>query len=254
MQQPTTIAEVLHRLDAIVDDARARRSRDGYFAALYRAVTAAVQRGIAEGRFEDGARMERFDVIFARRYLDAHDAYRAGRETSRSWRIAFEAADRWPPLVLQHLLLGMNAHIALDLGVAAADACPGDAIETLERDFREINALLGELVDDVQDRIARISPWMWIVDRVGQRTDEALCGFCMGAARDAAWRCARRVAPLSGTARDVEIALADLTAAALAHPIARPGPLASTAMLGVRLREARDVVAIIDALDTRRSA
>lgn len=247
------IPDVLERLDRIVDDARRTGSRLGYFAALYREVTAAVARGIDAGRFEDGARMARFDVTFASRYLDAYDAYCAGRETSRSWRLAFDATDRWPPLVLQHLLLGMNAHITLDLGVAAADTCPGDALPSLARDFREINALLGELVDDVQDRIARISPWMWILDRVGGRTDERVCGFCMDTARDLAWRHAERLAPLNGAERDMEIDFIDLAAEALAMPILRPpGMLMSAALLGVRLREVRDVGAVIDALDSRR--
>ena len=58
-----TIDEVVEQLDAIIDDARHERSRLGFFAALYRRVTVEVRDGIAAGRFEDGPRMERFDVI-----------------------------------------------------------------------------------------------------------------------------------------------------------------------------------------------
>jgi hypothetical protein len=247
-----TVDEVLAQLDDIVEWARRERSRAGYFAALYRNVTARVKDGILAGRFEDGERMARLDVVFANRYLDAFAARRTGRSTSRSWAIAFDQATRWPPLVLQHLLCGMNAHISLDLGVAAAEVCPGSALAALERDFGEINLLLGEMVDEVQQRIATISPWMWVLDRVGQRTDEVLCGFCMERARDLAWTAARQLAPLGAADRAREIERLDAMAAALAGPIVNPGRLVSSALMGVRVREADDVADVIDALDGRR--
>jgi hypothetical protein len=59
MRAPLTIDDVIRRLDLVVDDASARGSRRGYFAALYRKVTNRVKRAIEEGDFEDGARMER---------------------------------------------------------------------------------------------------------------------------------------------------------------------------------------------------
>ena len=74
-----TIADVLVALDSIVDRSLAEASRFGYFAALYRGVTRRVKDGIAAGRFENGPRMERLDVVFALRYLDAYDGFRAGK-------------------------------------------------------------------------------------------------------------------------------------------------------------------------------
>ena len=120
-QRPTTIDEVIDRLDELIGWAATEKSRLGYFAALYRGVTVKVREGVATGAFEDGPRMERFDVIFANRYLDAVRVYREGNNPSRSWLFAFESAKGVRPVVLQHLLLGINAHINLDLGVAAAE-------------------------------------------------------------------------------------------------------------------------------------
>jgi hypothetical protein len=54
----------------------------------------------------------------------------------------------------------------------------GAALPALERDYLEIDRVLRAMVDEVQDRLAAISPWMALLDRVGDRTDEALCGFC----------------------------------------------------------------------------
>ena len=66
-----TIDEVVERLTEIVEWSRAANSRLGYFAALYRKVTVKVHEGIADGFFDEGDRMERLDVIFANRYLEA---------------------------------------------------------------------------------------------------------------------------------------------------------------------------------------
>jgi hypothetical protein len=55
------------------------------------------------------------------------------RQTARPDR----ASEALPPSprVVQHVLLGMNAHINLDLGVAAAEVAPGPAIAGLRGDF-----------------------------------------------------------------------------------------------------------------------
>ena len=64
-----------------------------------------------------------------------------------SWRVAFDAAARRRPIVLQHLLLGMNAHINLDLGVTAATFAGPEGLATVRRDFDAINRVLADLVD-----------------------------------------------------------------------------------------------------------
>lgn len=251
MPPATSIDEVLARLDAIIAESRQERRRTGYFAVLYREVTQRVKDAIVAGQFDDGPRMERLDVAFANRYLDAYDAHRVGRPTSRAWALAFDTARWWPPLALQHLLLGINAHIVLDLGVAAAEVCPGDALDALEGDFGRINDVLGAMIDDVQRRLATISPWMTVLDRIGQRTDEEVCGFCLERARDVAWRHARRLAPLDADEQAREIDTMDMLASALALPIRSPGVLARTAMLAIRLGERRNVAWTIDVLAGR---
>src|SRR5215217_2934261 len=108
-----SIQEVLDRLDAEIEIAVRNGSRTAYFACLYRGVTQRVLDGIRAGRFQDGPRMERLDVAFANRYLAAIGAYRRNEHASRSWQLAFEAARLRRLVILQHLLLGMNAHINL---------------------------------------------------------------------------------------------------------------------------------------------
>jgi hypothetical protein len=244
-----TIDDVIVELDDVIARARAERSRLGYFAVLYRDVTVKVKEGIGDGNFEDGARMERLDVAFASRYLDALHAYRRGEEMSRCWRAAFRAADRWPPIVLQHLLLGINAHINLDLGVAAAVTSPGEALPALRKDFDDINNILCRMLDGVQDKLARVSGWMTLLDRAGCRTDEAVMNFSINRARVAAWRVAEKLAPLTDAQREEEIRALDrrveLLARLVQHP---PGITIRLANFVVRLSETRDVARIIDVL------
>lgn len=192
--------------------------------------------------------MDRFDVIFANRYLGALQRFRHGEHPGDCWSIAFRSAGRWRLLSLQHLLLGMNAHINLDLGIAAAQTCPGEQLPGLKRDFDEINNILAELVEEVQDKIGAFSPWLGLLDRVGGRTDEAIVNFSMQKARDHAWKLAEKLAALDTNQQAPEIATRDRELALFARGIRTPGIIGSLAVLAIRLREGNDVREIIEAL------
>jgi hypothetical protein len=245
---PQTIDEVIARLDEIIAWSRKEQSRLGYFAALYRGVTARVHHDIAAKRFEDGAQMERLDVAFANRYLEAVAQYRRGEAPTRSWQTAFHALPAWRPIVLQHLLLGINAHINLDLGIACALVYPGDTLPGLQRDFDAINTILCAMIDEVQDKLGQVWPYMRLCDLAGCRTDEAVLSFGIKRARATAWGVAQRLAPLDAEQTAKEIDYVDQDTALLAHMIRHPGPLGSLALLAIRVCEHKDVAWIIDML------
>lgn len=186
---PQTIEGVIEQLDIILKDSIASGSRMGYFTALYKRVTVAVKTKIDEGFFDDNPRMERLDVIFANRYLLAYHHYKSGDACSMSWETAFNATSWWSPLVIQHLFVGMNAHISLDLGLAASETEPND-IESLHNDFNKINDVLGSLVDEVESEIASIFWPLKPIDWILGNADEKIAKFGMGIARDAAWKVA----------------------------------------------------------------
>jgi len=194
--KPSTIEEVVADLGTVVDDARVRRDRLGLFAALYRRTTIVVQRGIEAGRFEDPERMEELDVRFAQRYFDALAAFTGGGVPTRPWAYAFERSAESEPSVLQHLLLGMNAHIAFDLAIASCETSPGSELAALEGDYMTINRLLAEMVDAVQADVNRTSPWLARLDRWGGPVDERLAASFLAHARRWAWRKAERFAVL----------------------------------------------------------
>jgi hypothetical protein len=242
-------AEVVDQLDAIIAWCREQPSVLGFFPSLYRQVTLRVQQRIAEGAFDDSERMDRLTTTFANRYLDAWRALRAGERTTRSWRATFRAADDDGLLILQHLLLGMNAHINLDLGVAAAEVAPGAELASLEGDFMRINEILGELLDVVQAVVGEHSPLLDLLDQVGGRTEEVLINFSMSRARDEAWEHAQVLAWQHADQRARTIDVLDHKVAFLATLIANPGFVLNRSIDAIRFAESRDVPAIIAALD-----
>ena len=246
---PQTIDEVIAQLDLAIEHCLREGTRLGYFAMLYRDVTMRVREGIATGRFENGARMERLDVIFASRYLQALYEYWDGKQPSASWLVAFEGARHWSPIIMQHLLLGMSAHINLDLGTAAAQTAPGDQLPDLERDFNEITNLLDDMIHGMEQRIEKVSPWFRLIDRVGGRTNEQICGFGMDQARNLAWLAAQEMASLTGEELSQKIQENDQIVALLGHVIFSPiGILTRLGLFIIRLRETRRVPQVIQIL------
>ena len=107
----------LGALREVVDDCVGTGSRIGYFAALYRQVTLA---GSADGRFDDGERLSRFDAAFAGRYLAALSAW-------RGW--PGPRPDGGRPVLVQHLSLGVGTRTSTwTCPSASARLCPGEAI------------------------------------------------------------------------------------------------------------------------------
>ncbi len=76
-----------------IDVAARDGERIGLFTAVDRQVTAAIARGVADGLLYDGNRRNRFDTVFAGRYLSALQAWRDGRDPGRSGRLAFRATE-----------------------------------------------------------------------------------------------------------------------------------------------------------------
>ena len=243
-----TIADVLDALDAISADAAAEGSRVGYFAAIYRQMTAKVAEGIATGFFDDPERMERLDVVFADRYLQAFDTFRAGGSATRSWARAFEATASARPIILQHLLMGINVHINLDLGIAAAEVAPGTALPDLRRDFDRNNEIIASLMAEVARDLAAVSPWIGLLDRFGGRHDDEVIRFSIESARSAAWRFAVELAPLAREDWGGPIGTRDTSVARLGGVVLNPGWL-SLGLLVIRARESTDVRRVLDVLN-----
>lgn len=245
---PGTIDAVVERLAGIVEDCRRRDDPAGYFAALYRQVTVRVRDGIAAGAFADGGRMARLDVVFAGRYLDAYDCFGRGDPCTRSWREALDGARDEDLTILQHLFLGMNAHINLDLGIAAA-AAGGPKEAGLREDFDRLNGIIGRLVDGTQRAVAEFAPLLDVLDRIGARGDERFADFNMKVARNEAWEVCEALGRRDEAAQAHFVDRLDRRTALLGRLLRSPGGRLRYALRLVRACERGTPGEVIAALD-----
>jgi hypothetical protein len=138
------VSRMQQRLDDLPPNARQRRP----FLGTYLRTTEAVGAAVSDGLFEDPEWVERWDVVFAELYLDAHDADIGGglSRVPRPWRLAFRAPVELP--ALRHVLLGINAHVnyglpqaLLDM-IAPADFADPVLIDRRWRDHERIDTVL----------------------------------------------------------------------------------------------------------------
>lgn len=235
--QNNSIQQVIITLDEIISDSVKNKNPLGYFAALYRNVTVKVKEGIENNFFDDGPRMEKLDIIFANRYIDAYYAWKNNGNITKSWEKAFEMSASFWPVVLQHLLIGMNAHINLDLGIAAAEISKGVNINDLENDFKKINTILSSLVNKVQNDLAEMWPALKKILQKTQKADDFLVDFSMELARNGAWKYALLIANSPDKNIGAMIIARDEKIAEKAGLITNPGFLANIVFKIIRLGE-----------------
>jgi hypothetical protein len=245
-----TIDDVIATLEFIIQESETNNSTHGYFAALYLKVTRQVKAGIIAGDFQDNKRMEQLDVTFAKRYIDAYFAHQQGLPVSQSWQAAFALAEDYWPIVLQHLLSGMNAHINLDLGIASAEVMKGQDIQQLHPDFNRINTILAGLVNQVQQELAAIWPTLHWILRKTKRINKFLTDFSMEVARDGAWRFATNLALTPEDEWTAAIHGRDTKVGKNSLLISQPGKVISLALKIIRLGERGTTLEKIRGLNT----
>ena len=236
-EQITTIDEVIVVLADIIQKSEQTNDPAGFFAALYQKVTIKVKEGIAVGSFDDGPRMEQLDVAFARRYIDAYFSFKKGETTSHSWQKAFDFTTHYQPIVLQHLLLGINAHINLDLGVAANEISKGGNIADLENDFNLINEILSSLVHDVEEDLSKVWPTLKLILKLAGKVDDFMVDFSMKLARDGAWKFANQLSASPDNQIQSLIEVRDQRVTAKASIVTNPGTITTIVLFIIRVME-----------------
>src|SRR6266851_101126 len=241
---------MIARMTAQLDELR--RAGDGRtaFHATYLRTTRAVADALRAGVFIDADWVERWDVAFARLYLDALDAARRGDPVPRPWAVAFAAAAGHRSLpALQHVLLGMNAHINYDLPQALLAVISDDEFDDpallarREADHRKIDEVLSARVraEDAELReLATARSWR---DDVLQPLNRAATRRFLRESRAKVWA---KAEALSGSRRQGDSAYAarlgelEERSAARVADLVRPGPVLlrlATRGFGVRLEE-----------------
>lgn len=199
---------VLNNMYRHVQQWEAARDRRSVFLGCYALMTGNMLEALEAGRFADGDWVERLLRRFAEYYFDALALYEARQpQTPRVWQLAHNTALRDNVMTVQHLLIGVNAHINYDLVFAVAELLSPDwdslTVEQRQQrraDYDLVNAIIGETIDRVQDQILEVrSPWLDIVDKLLGPVDEWLVSEIISRWRDEVWqnaiRCVETLAP-----------------------------------------------------------
>lgn len=248
-----TIEEVLKKLDEIIIRCKENKSPAGYFACTYRIMTAQVLKGIQQKKFEDNPRMTQLDIAFAQRYLEAWDQYNNNKKCTNSWYIAFEANKNKNLLILQHIFLGMNAHINLDLGISAASIMPYRKINPLQKDFENINNVIASINQKVQDSLNRICYPVQLIDQLSNGKDNIVLDFAISKARDTSWATAVIASNTPNFLKEQVTNIVDYAAAKVATQILNPKILTPALLKELKKCESSDVVKNIEILESTKT-
>lgn len=247
--QTTTLDQVITELRSITDLAEREASRLGYFSALYTRVTIAVTRRIREGFFDDGSQMERLDVAFANLYLDAVNRRLHGQDgIRRAWRVAFDTSEKPEATLLQHIYLGMNAHLLFDLPIAVAATCSREKLSSLRIDFLRMNEVVDAEMGAFHEDLCKVSPKLASVRRNAGRLWAASSSTALRVSRRFAWNRATRLVGQDAQEQDRMIDSFDRTALKIGAEIIQPKAGIRSIFLALRDGESKDVREIIRAL------
>ena len=194
----TVIAVLDDTIEELRSVALAADDASGHFPAMYARVTDRIRQAAAAGEFGDGEGMVRFARAFAGWYLRP----RAGVEPAPgSWRAAWDVGGDGRLLIVQHLLLGINAHVNHDLGqvvVQLPDERDDGALAGMRADFDTVNSVLAATMPAVMRDLGRSSRWVNLTAAWGA---ERWFHFSLETAREQAWRFAERTHPLGADDR-----------------------------------------------------
>ena len=209
------------------------------FLTLYGIVSSEMRDRVNQRAFADPEWVHRYAVAFANLYLHALEEYDAGRlgNVPKAWRLCFDAAKAGKGLVLQDMLLGVNAHVNSDLPFALSAVSIDPDRELRYRDHSAVNEVLGSVTERATAKLAALyAPGLTHMDDCAGELDEMASSFSLQVARDSAWESAVALANArNGAERALVSKLIGSRATVLARlllaPSLSPATLAACARL-----------------------
>lgn len=192
-----TLDDVVDGLTTLEAGFRKNNDRRAVFLTLYGTVSAEVCARIERGEFEDNDWVRRYTIAFADLYRVALDQYDSGdlANLPKAWRLAFDAARTGQSLVLQDLLLGVNAHVNADLPYALTAVSIGPDRASRYRDHTAVNEVLRSVTQRATARLASLyAPGLTAMDDCAGELDEMMTAFSLEVARESAWEAAAALA------------------------------------------------------------
>ena len=180
----------------LIDTWRRTADRRAIFLDCYSRMTANMLLALEQGAFQDAAWVEELLHRFAGYYFDALTCYEQdGASAPLVWQIVHDTTRQTGVHALQHLLLGVNAHINYDLVLTLVDLLDhewtshSEAMRALRfADHCHVNRVIARTIDAVQDDVLEpCDPALDHVDRWLGRLDEWLIARLIARWRHEVW-------------------------------------------------------------------
>ena len=164
--------------------------RRAIFASVYTLTTLRMAESIDSGMYVNSTWMKSYQTEFANHYRTALHAYVLGNrnQVPNAWLKAFDSAAGGQTLIIQDVLLGMNAHINFDLPFAIEAVKISPNTNSRYADHQRVNDVLAEVGDEIVSALGSLygSNYAALDSALGP-LDELLLATGMSAARQNAW-------------------------------------------------------------------
>lgn len=187
---------VIARMQSIIDQWEPIPDQRAIFLTCYRMMTSNMLAMLEQRQFLDTVWVDRLLSRFAEHYFAALEAYEQDPTSAPLvWQLAHNAARDPDVLVLQKLLVGVNAHINFDLVITVVELLQGEWQDLSEEqrlgryaDYCHVNEVIGQTIDSVQDQVLEPHmPVMDFFDRFLGSFDEYLISSLINGWRENVW-------------------------------------------------------------------
>ena len=198
-----TIYTLIKQLKLIVDETRSINPNLSYFAIfnLYFTINVA-KKLLKENYFEDNEKVQRLIVIYISHYITVYDKWKMKEEIPSCWKIAFDFSKNKNRMIIQNLLLGVNAQLNLDLGLATENSLSIidennniqiilDKDYCVESDLKKIIKILSEIALTMDNLLVKSSVFYRYITNFGNDEKKFFNEFTVKSAENGAWNFAK---------------------------------------------------------------
>jgi hypothetical protein len=196
--KPTTEApSTLIRMQSLLDQWEPLSDRRAIFLSCYSRMTRNLLTSLGKDVFHDPLWVKDLLEHFADYYFSALQTFDEDPLASPAvWQLTFSSMADASIRPVQHLMMGVNAHINYDLVLSLIDRLEPEwpALTESQRlhryaDHCQINEIIAHTIDEVQDEVLeRYSPAMDLIDLAFGRLDEFLIARLISGWREQVWQ------------------------------------------------------------------
>ncbi|MFN1833751.1 DUF5995 family protein [Balneola sp. MJW-20] len=197
---------VLNEMDRYISTWKNSGDRRYIFLSCYRTMTANMLQALKDSRFKDPLWVEALLNHFAKYYFRALECYDCGNHTPLVWQQVHSITRKQEHHILQHLIIGVNAHINYDLVLSLYDILQPEW-SGLDKKMREIrysdhctvNYIIASTVDTIQEQILNPEdPKIRWIDLILGQLDEYLISALISSWREKVWVNTERLLETTG--------------------------------------------------------